>query len=247
MVGFIEDDEIPGFGVQEFLHSFFAANEMAGGEDEVLAVPGIGCEGRSLAEGIAEFALGEAPEVEIEFFAQFVLPLGLDAGGGEDEDALGFLGKGEVAENQARFDRLTQSDFIGDQVVAREGGGYRSEDFDLVNPGFDGDGFDGEVEDAGVFVEVGELLELLAFGFESFGVERRSRDRFGYWNLVGWQLRWWDGSQVSFLGGLPFWSLSGEVAEESAFGGFRDVEDADVGHFIFPKLREPIALQFHAL
>ena len=43
---------------------------MAGGEDQVLAVPGIGSEGSGLLVGIAEFALEVAPEVEVEFLVQ---------------------------------------------------------------------------------------------------------------------------------------------------------------------------------
>ena len=64
-----------------------------------MTIPRIISEGYGLPKRIEEFALAEAVEMKIEFFAEFALPLGLNAGGSEDEDAFSFLGDEEIAEN----------------------------------------------------------------------------------------------------------------------------------------------------
>jgi len=43
--------------------------------------------------------LAEAVEMEIKLFAEFPVPLGLNAGGGENENAFGCLGDEEITEN----------------------------------------------------------------------------------------------------------------------------------------------------
>ena len=64
-----------------------------------MTIPRIICEGDGLPKRIEEFALAEAVEMKIEFFAEFALPLRLNAGGCEDKNTFSFLGDEERTEN----------------------------------------------------------------------------------------------------------------------------------------------------
>jgi len=113
MVGFIQNDQIPRCSTQQLIHALLTADQVTGGQNQILGIPGIARGLQGLTIGVFQDTLGVAPEVEIEFFAEFFLPLGLHAGRGQDQHPSHFLGNQQIAENQPSLDGFAQANFIG--------------------------------------------------------------------------------------------------------------------------------------
>ena len=120
-MGFVQHDQVPRFGIlQQFLLTVPAAHQMAGGDDEGFAVPVITRHVTLMAAPhrrrwipAQDFAVVDRP-VQVELLAKLDLPLCHHRLGCQHQDALGLAGQPRIPQQQARLDRLTQTDFVAD-------------------------------------------------------------------------------------------------------------------------------------
>ena len=139
-VGLVDDDQVP-VGLLEPFDQVFAAGDLVDPADEPIPfvedIAGVGA---------VEQVLGDDVEAEPELVVELVLPLGDEAAGGDDEDALGVAPDHQLLDVEPGHDRLAGARVVGEEEAQRLAGQHLAVDgLDLVRERVDLAGGEGEV------------------------------------------------------------------------------------------------------
>ena len=135
VVGFVDDEEVPGGGEGLASPERVEGEEVEGAEEELAVEEGVAAFGAVFNGGAAGFV--EEAEAEVEAAEQFDEPL-VDKGfRDEDEDAVGPAGQVEALQNEAGFDGFAQADFVREENAGAPALGHFGGDAELVRDEFE--------------------------------------------------------------------------------------------------------------
>src|SRR5690606_35225843 len=141
VVGLIQDDEVPRFGLlAQLALSVVAAHEVAGRDDRRFAAPFVPRRLPGVAAAHArrrqpgELAAVVHGPVEVELLPQLDLPLPHDGGGRQDQNAAGAARQPHLPDQHPGLDRLAEPDLIRDEQAWRFHAVEAHERPDLVRP-----------------------------------------------------------------------------------------------------------------
>ena len=122
VVSFVQDDQIPRFGLQQFGHAIPAAHQVAGNQHTGFLMPLLpGNQALRVAlqggAGIPAQPLAVVNRpVEVELLAQFDLPLRQHGLGNQHQHPLGPTGQPSLPQQQPGLNRLTKPNLVGQQI-----------------------------------------------------------------------------------------------------------------------------------
>ena len=137
VVRLVHDDQVPRAGRQQIWLALAPFGQLAGGDEDVLSVPGVGNIGRMLLllpEHVAEVAAIEEGNVEGKLLVELFLPLAADRSGGQYQAAADVARQDELAQHQPGLDGLAQADLVTQQEPFREASNDGIGNAGLVRP-----------------------------------------------------------------------------------------------------------------
>ena len=153
VMGFIDDDQVPLLRGDQ-CRSFLRLGRRERHQDAILAAPVFGLVGFG--------GLRRDREVQVELAVQFVLPLRDQRRGNEDQHALDQRSQDIFPQQQTGFDRLPQTDFIGQQHAPAKLTQYTPHGLDLMRQMLDA----GQSFEAQQFVKPAQQAEARVFQVE---------------------------------------------------------------------------------
>lgn len=222
MMGFINDQQVPGAGGQDLFAAVAALGELAACEEQVEGIPGIiAFLGQCLIVVVEEFAAIVTRHIQGKFFVEFFLPLLKHRLGRENQGTFDPPGEPQLADDQPGFDGFAQANFVAQHGAFRETLHDGIGDPRLVRPGHDGRGARAQFDCAGEIGRIAQELEDDPFLRAGLALKRGN----GFANLrLGDALeRVADGRGI------------GAEGQQAVFDGLGDVDGNPVRLLVIPK------------